>query len=204
MKRNKGHLFVISAPSGTGKTTLCNRIIKMIPNLRTSVSFTTRNPRNGEINGKDYSFTNTETFLDMVRKNDFIEWAEVYGNYYGTSRERVEEILSRGSDVVLDIDIQGAKQIKNKGTNATFIFILPPSSEKLTERLKKRNTETNEAMKKRLEMNKKEIEEYRYYCYVIVNDDLEKALRDLESIITSVRLRIEYVDPHWIENTFLK
>jgi len=196
-------LFIISAPSGTGKTTLCKRITKMVPDLIKSVSFTTRKPRNGEIDGRDYSFISAEEFFERVRKNLFIEWAEVYGHYYGTSCERIEEILSRGNDVILDIDTEGAKKIRNQGINATSIFILPPSLEKLAERLKQRNTETNDAMQERLKMNKKEIKEYKGYDYVIINDDIEKALRDLESIITSVRLKTGYLDPQWIEDTFL-
>ncbi len=176
-----------------------------------SVSFTTRSQRRGEVNNIDYSFVSAERFMEMVNKNDFIEWAEVYWNYYGTSASRIEDMISSGLDVLLDIDIQGAKKIKLKIKNqksktkmdATFIFVLPPSPEIAMERLKKRNTDVEDVIQRRFKKFKEEIKEYIHYDYIIVNDSLEKAIIELESIITSVRLKTEHIETQWIEKTYL-
>ncbi len=203
MKINKGQLFIISAPSGTGKTILCNRLLKTISGLKESISFTTRKPRKDETNNIDYTFVSVEEFMQLVKRNEFIEWAEVHGNYYGTSGKRLEEILDRGSDVLLDIDIQGARQIKKSTAfNTTFIFLLPPSLKILGERLYGRSTDSNETIKKRLEKSKEEIKEYENYDYVIINDNLEKALKELKYIIMAQKLRAKCINSDWIKDNF--
>lgn len=139
---NKGKLFVVSAPSGSGKTTLCSMMMNKYPELKYSISYTTRNPRNNEENGKDYFFISEEEFIDMINKGEFLEWAEVHGNYYGTSLKLINDMLSKGIDIILDIDPQGAMQLKEKLSNAIYIFITAPSFEELEIRLKKRGTDS--------------------------------------------------------------
>jgi guanylate kinase len=202
-KRNKGGLFIISAPSGAGKTTLCKKIAETADNLKHSVSFTTRQPREGEIDGIDYSFISKQAFVKMVEKGDFVEWAEVHGNLYGTSRRQLREFIDSGYDVLLDIDTQGAKQIKKSHNEGVFVFILPPSMKVLRERLEKRKSNTKEDMERRLRRASDEIRNYKMYDYVIVNDILKSSLKMLEAVITAERLRNEHIDPYWIEKNFL-
>jgi guanylate kinase len=185
----KGNLFIVSAPSGAGKTTLCNKVAKAIDNLRQSVSYTTREPRKGEANDMDYSFISEEEFRKMVLRGDFIEWATVHGNLYGTSRKRLKHLVDSGFDLILDIDIQGADQIRRSFKDGVFVFILPPSMKVLKERLKKRKSDTKEDIKSRIKSAVKEIGEYNKYDYVIVNDKLRDSLKKLESIIIAERLR---------------
>jgi len=149
-KKSKGSLFIVSAPSGAGKTTLCRKLVSSLPNLQFSVSYTTRQPRRGEVNDRDYTFINRQDFRLMADKGEFIEWAEVHGALYGTSRKRLEELLESGNDVILDIDTQGAMQIKERYKEGIYIFILPPSLETLKERLKNRMTDSKEEIGKRL------------------------------------------------------
>ncbi|MBF0466007.1 MAG: guanylate kinase [Nitrospirae bacterium] len=201
-RNNKGRLYILSAPSGTGKTTLCTSLLDLVPNLKESVSFTTRKPRVGEIQDVDYTFISVEEFKLMLNGGQFIEWAEVFGNYYGTSLKRIEEILSSGGDVLLDIDIQGVRQIKAKHTDAVFIFILPPSMETLEQRLRGRGKDSEEDIIKRLLVAKKEMMECVFYDYIIVNDVLDHALNQLQSIIVSNRLRTDGIDYQWLENHF--
>jgi guanylate kinase len=195
----KGTLFVISAPSGAGKTTLCRKLLERIPGLKLSVSYTTRSPRNGEKNGIDYSFVSESMFKTLIDKGEFAEWAMVHGNLYGTSLKRLKQLNKEGYDIILDIDIHGAMQIKNTYGNATYIFILPPSIQVLKKRLVNRKTESKERISKRLDNAKDEIKSFEHYDYIVINDDFEKAYRELESIITAKRLRTANTDPRWIK-----
>jgi guanylate kinase len=194
LKRIKGTLFIVSAPSGTGKTTLCKKLIENIPDLKESVSFTTRSPRAGEVNNVDYTFISSKQFKQKLENSEFIEYAEVFGNYYGTSQKRIEDILSSGCDVLLDIDTQGARQLKERLKNIVTIFILPPSLDVLAQRLKDRNNNTSGDIAIRLEKSKAEIKEFQNYDFLVINDELIKAYRDLESIIISNRLKRDCLD----------
>ncbi|MBF0458702.1 MAG: guanylate kinase [Nitrospirae bacterium] len=199
---NKGRLYILSAPSGTGKTTLCGEILKSIPNLKESISFTTRRPRAGERNDIDYTFVSIEAFQERLHAGEFIEWAEVFGNYYGTSMKRIQEIKDSGSDVLLDIDTHGAKQIRAKHIEATYIFILPPLLETLSKRLAVRNLDDEITISRRLAKARDEIRECVYYDYILVNDDLQQAVDELKSIILSSRLRADCLNANWFETRF--
>jgi guanylate kinase len=199
-KKSKGSIFIVSAPSGAGKTTMCKQIIMSVENIRPSVSFTTRPPRAGEIPDEDYCFVSEEEFNAMIERSDFVEWARVHGNLYGTSRLKLEELIRAGHDVLLDIDTQGARQIQSSFSNAVYIFILPPSMKELKHRLEGRMSNSVEDMNRRLQRAVEEIKEYKMYDYVIVNDILENSLEKLEAIIIAERLRSDKVDPDWIEN----
>jgi guanylate kinase len=202
-KKSKGSLFVVSAPSGSGKTTLCKKLVSSLPDLNFSVSYTTRQPRPDEVNDRDYTFVNREDFRSMVKRGEFIEWASVHGEFYGTSSKRVEELMDAGNDVILDIDIQGAMQIKEKYDKGTYIFILPPSLELLKKRLSERMTDSQEEIQKRLDRALQEITSYSSYDYVIINDILEDALKECEAIIISNRASTRMINPLWIEERFL-
>ncbi len=188
-KQKKGILFIVSAPSGTGKTTLCQAMTRFFPDLYYSVSYTTRPPRPGDQEGKDYYFITKAEFQAMIARGDFAEWAEIYGDYYGTSRALLEKFLQAGRHVILDIDGQGAKQLREKNWPGVFIFILPPSLEELKRRLKNRHTETPAAYRERIKKAKVEILEARWYDYIVVNDVLEKAQEELRAIILAEQCR---------------
>lgn len=198
LKKIKGVLYIVSAPSGAGKTTLCKKAVAGIDNLRQSVSFTTRQPRDREVRDEDYSFINEKKFRQMIAQGDFVEWAEVHGNLYGTSRKRLEKLLDGGFDVLLDIDTQGARQIRESCSGGVFIFILPPSMETLRARLTKRGSNSEEDMQRRLKRAVYEIQDYNKYDYVIVNDKLKDSFKRLESIIIAERLRHNKMDPAFI------
>ena len=191
VRDRKGLIIVISAPSGSGKTTLCKRLVAKVPNLRRSISVTTRNPRRGEINGRDYFFITQEDFVARKRNNEFIEWAEVFDEYYGTPRSFVEEVIGAGEDVLLSIDVQGAMQVKESYPDAVFIFILPPSISALEERLMKRKTDDSDEILKRLQLAREEMKRIENYDYVIVNRSLKASLRELHSIITAEKRKVE-------------
>jgi guanylate kinase len=199
-KKSKGALFIVSAPSGAGKTTLCKRIISTIENIKPSVSFTTRLPRPGEIPGEDYNFVTEDEFRAMSESGDFVEWALVHGNYYGTSEKILEELMDAGYDVLLDIDTQGARQIRKVFENSVYIFILPPSMRELKLRLEGRMSNSVDDMNRRLQRAVEEIREYKLYDYVIVNDIIEHSIKKMEAVITAERLRSSKIDPQWIEN----
>jgi guanylate kinase len=201
-EKSRGSLFIVSAPSGAGKTTLCKRLLSSLPHLRFSISYTTRQPRQGEIHDRDYTFISREDFSSMIGRDAFIEWAEVHGELYGTSRKRLEEFLDNGYDVILDIDTQGALQIKERYREGTYIFILPPSLEILQQRLTGRKTDSREEIEKRLKRALAEIWTYSQYDYVIINDKLENALREFEAIIISQRVTARKVNPIWIKERF--
>lgn len=202
--KNKGILFVVSGPSGAGKTTLYREAASSLPNLKHSVSYTTRRPRPGEVNDRDYTFINRDEFKGMIDRAEFAEWAEIHGKLYGTSKKRLEETMDSGIDAILDIDVQGAEQLKKKYQGGVYIFVLPPSLDALGERLQKRMVNSKEEIEKRLKVAAKEIKRYREYDYVIVNNILEDALKELSAIIISKRVSTERVDPQLIEMNFFK
>ena len=199
-KKSKGGIFIVSAPSGAGKTTLCKQIVKMVDNVKPSISFTTRQPRAGEIPGEDYYFVSEEEFRAMIDRGDFVEWAHVHGNLYGTSKRKLEELIDAGYDMLLDIDTQGARQIRQSFSNAVYIFILPPSMTELKHRLERRMSNSVEDMNRRMLRAVDEIKEYKIYDYVIVNDMLEASMKKLEAVIIAERLRSTKINPQWIEN----
>jgi guanylate kinase len=188
---NKGHLIVISAPSGSGKTSLANRALEEIPKLRFSVSHTTRKPRPGERHQVEYFFVSEKEFEEMIGQGTFLEHARVYGNYYGTSRAFVDEQLSVGYDVLLDLDVQGAAQVKKSYPEAILVFVFPPSLEVLKTRLKNRGLDDPSIIDKRLRIAKKEIQRYTDYQYVIINREIEESLVELKSIIQVAGCRLE-------------
>ncbi|MBI5410324.1 MAG: guanylate kinase [Nitrospirae bacterium] len=198
--RRKGALFVISAPSGAGKSTLCKELLRKFGDLKLSVSYTTRQPRKGELNDVHYTFVTQKKFKNMINRGEFAEWAMVHGNLYGTSLNRLKKLNKEGYDVILDIDVEGAKQIRRKYDNAVYVFILPPSMKLLKQRLTKRGTDSKETVSRRLERARLEMGGYKDYDYVIINDRLEKAYRELESIILSMRARTKTLDPDRIKN----
>lgn len=181
----RGNLYIVSAPSGSGKTTLLQHLLKNFKELSFSVSYTTRQARSGEQHGVDYFFTDRNTFLGMVDRGEFLEWAEYHGQLYGTARAFVEQHIEAGRNVILDIDVQGARQVKSKIEDAISVFVLPPSFSELERRLKARNRESEEAIRRRLEIAKGEIFFYRDYDYIIINDILENSILLLESIVRS-------------------
>jgi len=181
-KKRSGNLFIISAPSGAGKTTLCNKVRELFSNINYSISYTTRSPRTGEKNGIDYFFISKEEFIEGIKADKWVEWAEVHGNYYGTSSEFLIKILNEGENLLLDIDVQGAMQIKGKFPDAITIFIMPPSLEVLKNRLVSRETDSPEVIAKRMENAKKEIDQKSQYQYILVNDDLSKAIKEFVDI----------------------
>ena len=186
----KGILFVISAPSGSGKTTLCSRLVDSLSALNRSISMTTRPPRSGERDGVDYIFIEKDEFLKRMKKNEFLEWAKVFGEYYATPKKYVRHLLSKGQDVLLSIDVQGAMKIKRLGLRAVYIFVLSPSVSALKERLNRRSTDSKKEIRKRLKVAKKELTYLPKYDYVIVNNVLESALDNLRSIVIAERCRV--------------
>jgi len=199
MKKKQGLLFVVSAPSGAGKTTLCRAITDSLEQLTHSISYATRKPRPGEIDGRDYYFVSQERFQQMIQAGDFAEWAEVHSNLYGTSRRVIDDMIAKGIDVILDIDTQGAKQIKPKYGNAVFIFIMPPSLEILEERLRNRKSDHEDEIKKRMLRAREEIKDYTMYDYIIVNRDFDRALTEIRSVVIAERCRTRIMNSTWIE-----
>jgi guanylate kinase len=189
MIKRKGVLFIISAPSGSGKTTLCARLVESVDSLYRSISMTTRAPRPGEKDGMDYIFIEKPEFLKRLKKDEFLEWAKVFGEYYGTPKKHITHMIKRGSDVLLSIDVQGAMKIKRLKLDAVYIFILPPSMTMLKERLINRSTDSKEAIRERLNVSKKEIACSQRYDYIVVNNRLESALDNLRAIIMAERCK---------------
>ena len=214
-RKNSGRLFIVSAPSGAGKTTLCQNLTgagkaaarrnrsSIIQNLKHSVSYTTRPMRYGEINNRDYTFIKEDVFRRMASKDEFIEWAEVHGNLYGTSRKRLEAMLDKGINVILDVDTQGARQIRKKYKDGIYIFILPPSLRALKERLKKRMCNSKEEIQRRLKRAADEIREYKKYDYVIINRVFDTAIEEMKAIIASEKLRTDNIETSWVKKNFL-
>lgn len=188
---NKGLLFVVSAPSGCGKGTVLAEILKN-EKFYYSVSSTTRKPRNGEINGVDYNFITDEQFKSLISSNDMLEYAEYCGNFYGTPKSMVDKMRCLGKNVILEIDVQGAMNIKKNCSDAILIFIMPPSIDELERRLRKRGTETDEVIKRRITKAIEEISSAHNYDYVLVNNELEKAVEDFKSVISAEEHKAEY------------
>src|SRR3972149_6439836 len=185
----KGILFVVSAPSGAGKTTLSRKITENCNNIFLSISHTTRPPRVDEIYGDHYHFISKDKFKEMIESGDFIEWAEVHNNYYGTSISNLDIVEKKKKDLLLVIDVQGAEQLRKKYKNGCYIFILPPSMNVLEKRLRERGADSEEGIKIRLKTAEEEIHHYRTYDYIIINDDIDEAVNQLKSIIFAERCR---------------
>jgi guanylate kinase len=190
-----GILFIISAPSGSGKSTLVNQLRSLVDNLEFSVSYTTRAPRGSEEEGREYHFTTREEFERMVRADEFLEHAEVFGNCYGTARRSLDDARAHGKDLLLDIDVQGASQVRGKMPDAVSIFVMPPAPDILATRLRNRSRAEGgvkeDVIERRLAEAKQEIENYREYSYILVNDILARAEEELSAIVTSERIRRE-------------
>jgi guanylate kinase len=185
----RGQLFIVSAPSGTGKTTLVERLVQRVPGLRMSRSYTSRPARGGEQDGVDYNFITRDRFEALVREGAFLEWADVFGNYYGTSAFDTETMLARGEDVVLVIDVQGARQVRARGIQTIGVFVLPPSAGVLEQRLRGRSKDSEEQIRRRLEVAGAEVDEYAMYDYVVINDELDAAVDRLRAIVGAERVR---------------
>ncbi len=197
----KGIIFVISAPSGAGKTTLCERLLKKLSDLKMSVSHTTRPPRDGETHGVDYYFVDKKTFETMIANEEFVEWAEVYGNLYGTSKKVINDLMVEECDILLDIDTQGARNIKKLYPESVLIFILPPSLNELGRRLLSRDKD-DEVVKKRLSKASEEIKQFMFYDYIVINDNIEEAVNDLLCIIYAERLKTSRIKQESIKKLF--
>ena len=187
----RGQLFIVSAPSGTGKTTLVERLVQIVPGLRMSRSYTCRRARAGEVDCVDYNFISRERFEGMIARGEFLEYADVFGQYYGTSAADTETILAAGEDLVLVIDVQGARQVRNRGLDTVGIFILPPSAGVLEQRLRGRSKDSEEQIRRRLDVATAEVAEYATYEYVVVNDELEPAVDRLRAIVLAERARMK-------------
>ncbi|MGQ0812133.1 MAG: guanylate kinase [Nitrospiraceae bacterium] len=200
----RGLLFVISAPSGAGKTTLCQQIVALVPGVWHSISYTTRKPRPGEVDGRDYFFVEDQVFQSMIERHEFVEWARVYGHLYGTPRKALNDRMEAGIDVLLEIDLQGAIQVKKKFQDAVYIYILPPSLESLRARLTHRAGDSPEEIHRRLQKAREEVWSYREYYYIVRNDDLKRSLKELESIFLAERIKTKRLDMSWLEENFIK
>jgi len=186
----KGSFIVVSAPSGTGKSSICKRLLEACPEIRFSVSYTTRQPRPNEVHGKDYFFISRQEFEKRIKQNEFAEWTENYGNLYGTSMETIKDTLADGGDLLLDIEPRGAKIIKQKFRGGVFVFVLPPSREELLRRLKGRGYETADVIRTRFDRAEKELQEISWYDYIIFNEDLETAANKLVAIYIAQTCRL--------------
>jgi guanylate kinase len=182
-------VYIISAPSGSGKSTLVTKLLERIKDLDFSISYTTRAPRGAEQNGKQYYFVSPDEFERMIRADEFLEHANVFGNYYGTARRFLREAEHKGHDLLLDIDVQGAQQIKSKLPNAVSIFVLPPDRKTLARRLRERGEDAEEVIQRRLVTASREIEKYDKYEYILINDKLEESSESLQAVVQSERLR---------------
>ncbi len=194
--------FVISGPSGAGKTSILRRVLECDPGVRFSVSHTTRAPRSGEIEGQNYFFVAEERFRQLVEQDTFLEWADYQGNLYGTSREAVAGPTREGFDLILEVEVQGARQLRERGREAVFVFLIPPSMEILEQRLRSRGSDDEDVVRKRLERAREELREIHGYRYVVVNADMEQAVRDFLHIIAACRLERERVLPLWSDMDF--
>jgi guanylate kinase len=187
----RGLLFIVSAPSGAGKTTLVERLVEQLPNLRMSRSYTSRLARDGEADGVDYNFVSRERFEAMIAAGDFLEWADVVGNLYGTCANDTERLLEEGFDVVLVIDVQGARKVRAAGLDTTTVFVMPPSFAELEHRLRSRSKDSEEAIQRRLEVARGEVAAFVDYDFVVVNDDVSAAVDRLRSIVVAERAGLQ-------------
>lgn len=202
--KRDGILYVISAPSGAGKTSICREIRRLFPDLHQSISYTTRRMRTGEQEGVDYHFVSRDVFDGMVGAGAFAEWAEVHDNRYGTAKATLEKAAGQGTDILLDIDFQGAEQLRESGLDAVFVFILPPNMEELRKRLFSRNTDDEQVIARRMDNASKEIAESIKFDYLVVNDVLEKAVDKVRSIMIAESMRTDRVIPSLPEEFGLK
>ena len=202
VKRKKtGTLIVLSGPSGAGKGTICNELLKQVDTLSLSISMTTRSPRGNEVDGKDYYFVTKEQFEEDIKKDNFLEYAKVHGdNYYGTPKRKVEESLASGKDIILEIDIQGALEVKEKMEESIFIFIMPPSMRELKDRLIKRNTESKDKIIERFKNAYKEINEVTKYNYIVINDEIQNAVDKVKAIILAEKCRVDRIEDFELNN----
>ncbi|MBN1622196.1 MAG: guanylate kinase [Endomicrobiales bacterium] len=191
--KKKGIIIVISAPSGAGKSTLYKKLVKTVPNLSYSISYTTRSRRKGEVNGRDYFFVTEPKFKSLIKKGEFVEWARVHGNYYGTSRRLIERIINSGRDIILDIDVQGAVSIRKLYPTAVLIFIMAPSFKELEKRIRKRKKDSEETIKKRLCNARKELKFMPHYDYLVINDKLSNSLCKIKSIIATEHYKLSRI-----------
>ncbi|MBH0209021.1 MAG: guanylate kinase [Nitrospira sp. HN-bin3] len=196
-------MYIVSAPSGAGKTTLCKQIVTSISGVWHSISATTRKPRPGEEHGREYFFLEEQAFHDMVTRDEFLEYAHVYSHWYGTPRGPLMDKIQQGVDVLLEIDVQGALQIKKQFVDAVSIFILPPSMEILRARLQGRASDSEEEILRRLRKVKDEVWCVREYSYIVRNDDLGQSLRELQSIFHAERLKTHRMNMQWLERSFV-
>jgi guanylate kinase len=188
-ERRRGLLFIVSAPSGAGKTTIVERLVEEMPQLRMSRSYTSRPARQGEVDGVDYNFVSRVRFEEMVAAGEFLEWADVFGNLYGTCAADTERMLAAGDDVVLVIDVQGARQVRGRQSGALCVFVMPPSSAELEQRLRGRSKDSEAAIRRRLTVAKDEVASFSEYDYIVVNDELAAAVDRLRSIVIAERAR---------------
>ena len=195
LKKKRGLIVVISAPSGVGKTTLLKRFLQVSPSFTPSVSFTTRHPRKNEIEGVDYYFVSLGEFQKMREEGKFVEWAEVHGQLYGTSINFLNEVIKTEKDVILEVDVKGGTEIRKKYPQAVLIFLLPPSWQELQRRLSGRATEETKKIRDRMQQAKKEIKYISFYDYVIMNDNINRALGDLLAIIKAERCQVNKIPP---------
>jgi guanylate kinase len=202
-----GLLYIISAPSGSGKSTLVNELRKFVEHLAFSVSYTTREPRGSEQNGREYHFISRREFEAMIARDEFLEYAEVFGNYYGTAKSMLDEAARSGNDLLLDIDVQGERQVKRKLPQAASIFVLPPSRTELESRLRKRslseNVHSEDVIRRRLDTARREIENYPNYDYILINDRLEQSVDQLQAIVVGERIRRSGKPPSPEEKQYL-
>jgi guanylate kinase len=191
----RGILFVVSAPSGTGKTTLVERLQQVVPDLTMSRSYTSRPARAGEADGVDYNFISRQRFEEMAREGEFLEWADVFGNLYGTGAADTTRCLERGCDLVLVIDVQGARQVRSRRPDTVAVFVLPPSFEILEQRLRGRSKDAEDAIQRRLRTARAEVASYTEYDYVVVNDELDACVERLKGIVLAERARLSTIRP---------
>ncbi|HZP48985.1 MAG TPA: guanylate kinase [Vicinamibacterales bacterium] len=194
-ERSRGLLFIVSAPSGAGKTTLVERLVEQVPQLKMSRSYTSRPAREGETDGVDYNFVSRARFKTMIAAGDFLEWAEVFGNLYGTCASDTETLLREGWDVVLVIDVQGARKVRQRGIATTTVFVMPPSFAILEQRLRGRSKDADAAIQRRLQVARDEVASFTEYEYVVVNDELTAAVDRLRSIVIAERARLGRMRP---------
>jgi guanylate kinase len=191
MSSSPGLLFIVSAPSGAGKTTLVERLVEETPHLQMSRSYTSRSARAGELDGVDYNFVSRPQFEGMVSAGEFLEWADVFGNLYGTSRADTERLLKAGQDVVLVIDVQGARQVRARGVEAISIFVMPPSYQVLEQRLRGRSKDSEEAVQRRLQVARAEVAAFSEYDFIVINDELVTAVGRLRAIVLAEHARLK-------------
>jgi guanylate kinase len=206
MSSDRGLLFIVSAPSGTGKTTLVERLVEHTPSLKMSRSYTSRAAREGETDGVDYNFVTRSKFEAMAAAGEFLEWAEVFGNLYGTGASDTETVLAAGHDVVLVIDVQGARKVRARGIETTTVFVMPPSMAVLEQRLRGRSKDSETEIQRRLQVARDEVAAFAEYDFVVVNDELTSAVDRLRSIVVAERSRLDRMQPsaETIVSSFLK